>query len=485
MRSARAETSRAGGAAGVLVVLGLVAACSSRLAPPDLGPIYDAIAQAEEGDRDPVILIPGILGSKLSERGTGRLVWGAFGGGSASPSDPEGARLLALPIDSPRPVHELADQVYASGVLDSLHVSLLGLPIDVAAYAHILLALGVGGYRDEELGLAGAVDYGTEHYTCFQFPYDWRRDLAANARALGEFIEEKAAYVRDERLRRTGDSGGPVRFDLVAHSMGGLVARYYLRYGGRDLPPDGSPPELDWAGAARLDQVVLIGTPNAGSTRALQQLTEGASFGPFLPHYPAALIGTMPSVYQLLPRARHGALVEAGEPGRRIDDLFDAALWERMGWGLLDPDQGRVLGRLLPGVPDAGERRRLARRFVDRCLRRAEAIHRALDRPPDAAAPRPPGVRLHLVAGDAVGTPSVLGARPDGSLVELEYGPGDATVLRSSALLDERVGGTWQPRLRTPIPWSGVMFFFEEHLGLTQDEAFIDNLLFLLLEEPL
>ena len=43
----------------------------------------------------------------------------------------------------------------------------------------LLGVLGVGGYRDMDLGLAGAIDYGTDHFTCFQFDYDWRRDNRA------------------------------------------------------------------------------------------------------------------------------------------------------------------------------------------------------------------------------------------------------------------------------------------------------------------
>ena len=62
--------------------------------------------------------------------------------------------------------------------------------------------------------------------------------------------------------------------------------------------------------------------------------------------------------------------------------------------------------------------------------------------------------------------------------------PGDGTVLRSSALLDERVGGTWMPHLVTPIDWSRVTFLFTDHLGLTKDPAFADNVLYMLLEEP-
>ena len=51
------------------------------------------------------------------------------------------------------------------------------------------------------------------------------------------------------------------------------------------------------------------------------------------------------------------------------------------------------------------------------------------------------------------------------------------------ALLDERVGRTWSPTLETPIDWTGATFLFANHLGLTKDPMFADNVLFLLLEK--
>ena len=57
-------------------------------------------------------------------------------------------------------------------------------------------------------------------------------------------------------------------------------------------------------------------------------------------------------------------------------------------------------------------------------------------------------------------------------------------MTRSSALLDERVGGEWRPGVVTPIPWRQVSFVFADHLAMTRDHGFTDNLLFLLLEEP-
>ncbi len=57
-------------------------------------------------------------------------------------------------------------------------------------------------------------------------------------------------------------------------------------------------------------------------------------------------------------------------------------------------------------------------------------------------------------------------------------------MLRSSALMDERVGGEWRPWLVSPIAWTQVHFIFRDHLGLTQDPAFTDNVLYILLEDP-
>jgi hypothetical protein len=70
-----------------------------------------------------------------------------------------------------------------------------------------------------------------------------------------------------------------------------------------------------------------------------------------------------------------------------------------------------------------------------------------------------------------------------GQIRTIRRNSGDGTVLRSSALLDERLGSQWEPTLVSPIPWTSVNFLFDDHLGLTKDQQFTDNLLFLLLEK--
>ena len=172
-------------------------ACATA-ATPDFSLLYTPAAQHHGPERNPIIAIPGILGSKLRDPTTGELAWGAFEGGATDPEKPAGERLIALPIDALRSLAELRDQLTPSGVLDKLHINLAGVPLDIQAYAGILATLGAGGYRDEALGLAGEVDYGDDHFTCFQFDYDWRRDNVENAQRLHAFIEEKRALVQRE-----------------------------------------------------------------------------------------------------------------------------------------------------------------------------------------------------------------------------------------------------------------------------------------------
>jgi hypothetical protein len=462
---------------GAVAVSLLAIGCSAAFRQvPDLGGLYDRAAQADDSERNPVIVIPGILGSKLYDERSDRVVWGAFAGLYANPMTADGARLVALPMREGAPLAELTDGVVPRGVLDRVRVSVLGLPFEQQAYLYILATLGVGGYRDQTLGSSGVVRYSAGHFTCFQFDYDWRRDNAENARRLGEFIAEKKAYVEAELRRRYGRIDRPVKFNVIAHSMGGLLLRYYLRYGSEPLRSDGALPPITWAGAADVEKAVLVATPNAGSVQAFRQLVDGASFSFILPTYPPAVLGTMPSIYELLPRTRHQAIVEpSGDP----IDVFDPGVWERHGWGLLSPSQDAVLRQLLPDAPTASDRRRIAVDHLRKVLARARQFQAALDVP---ASP-PAGLSLYLFAGDAEKTPAVVEASEDGVRVRA-YGPGDETVLRTSAVMDERVGREWRPGLVTPVDWSGVTFVVGDHLAVTRNPSFTDNVLYRLLEAP-
>jgi hypothetical protein len=457
-------------------VAGVAAYAALKTRPPeteaDLHLLYTPAAMHHGVDRNPIIVIPGLLGSRLRDPASGQIVWGAFDGVAADPGTAAGARLVALPFTD-----ATQSRVTPDGVLDRVQLRVAGIPLALRAYAEILSTLGLGGYRDEALGLAGRVDYGNDHFTCFQFSYDWRQDNVLNAKRLMEFMAEKRAFVQAEYARRFGMRNHPVKFDVVAHSMGGLVARYAMLFGDADLPADGALPQPNFAGAEYIARLIQIGTPNGGSLDALRVLVEGRDFGqPIVPRYSQAILGTFASVYQLLPRARSRPVLL----GDTTPDLHDPGLWQRLGWGLAARGLEADLATLMPDVPEAAERRRLALALQARLLRRARAFAAAMDQ----AARPPPGTELMLVAGDSMPTALRLNASADGRLTAREMGPGDGVVLRDSVLLDHRQGQAPRPpRVESPMGFERALFLPREHLEITRDATFRDNILFWLLEE--
>lgn len=461
--------SRAEALAVALLAL-LSAGCLATLVPADLDGIYDPTAAELYPDRNPVIVIPGFLGCRLVDRGSGHVVWGEVGGDFADPATPEGARVIARSMRAGVP----SPDVEPDGVLS--HIDLGNVSVRLKPYYKILEALGAAGYRDEDLRGHLEGSPATQHFNSFQFDYDWRLDNAANAQRLHAFVREKAAYVRANRQRR-GLPPKEIRFDVIAHSMGGLLTRYYLRYGTQPLPDDGSQPELTWEGARHVERVILLATPNAGSIKAARNLIEGVKHAPGFPYYDPVLNGTFPSGYQILPRDRHGAFVDASDPTTPLaESILDPELWERLGWGLAARDKEELLGWLLPDV-DPAERRAIALAYQRRMLRLAGQLQRALDRP----ATPPPGTELFLIASDSIPTAQTLAVDlATGAIEVVVEGKGDGSVLRTSAEMDESLGRETVPD--SPIAWQDRVFISRPHSRVALDPVFADRLVYWLLE---
>ncbi len=443
---------------------------------PDIAGIYRLAAQQDLTTRNPVIFIPGIMGSKLIHPQSSRSVCGDFTARYASPEKLANRVLMALPMRLGEPLDRLESPSEGDGTIGQVEATVGRVPIVVGAYGNLLSAFGIGSYMGSYGGAGRGPTYSSEaRATSFEFAYDWRRSLDESAAQLLEFMQLATYFVQ----ARKGNSE-PVKFDVVAHSMGGLLLRYFLRYGSQLLPYDGSLPRLTWAGAELVNTAIIIGTPNAGSLFALHRLTSGLPGTLVHPGYDPLMLGTMPAIYQLLPRARHRPFALASDQGRAVD-LLDPALWTKMGWGLADRRQDELLARQLPGIESPAERTDIALEHLEKCLTNARVFQAALDTP---AQHHPASLRIHLVAGDATRTPLAAIANPgEDKLRIIRYGPGDGTVLRSSALLDERVGHPWRPRLESPICWDSVLFASSRHMGLTKDPIVINNVLFHILEK--
>ena len=452
------------------LTMGLVS-CAHRSADPELGKIYNDAARQSHVDRNPIIVIPGVLGSGLVDDETGEIVWGTFGSGAISLRSDGGMRSLALPLSEkgwPK------DSVRTNGTLGKVNIA-WGFNFRLEAYSKMLEAFGIGGYLDSNQGGFDGINYGGEHFTCFQFPYDWRRSNAENAALLGKFIEEKRRYVAKERKRLYG-STKPVKFDIVAHSMGGLVARYHMMYGKAPLSNGGNMP-VTWAGARNVDKLILVGTPNLGSAYAFKDLKDGLKLSILLPRIQAAVIGSMPSTYEILPPEFLDSLIDKDS---KPIPYYDIGEWESRSWGLLNPGQDRVLEALLPEVADPQERRKVARGHLQKMLNNAKAFHRAMG----ARSSPPKGLKMYAYVGDAEGTGSRVQVVGSGEMEVIDFVPGDGIVPRSSALADLRRKGEGAQRLKSTIPWAGVNFVFSSHQKMTSDASFVDNVLYLLLESP-
>jgi pimeloyl-ACP methyl ester carboxylesterase len=437
-----------------------------------VGPIESLNNSYQGPFRHPVIIIHGFLGGKLIDTKTGENVWGKFTGWESISPSAEYFRELALPMQLGKPLNDIKDNVVTGGILDTVKVRILGFTVTEDAYINLIKVLQTGGFQPEGYPL----EKGCNYNTLFCFSYDWRRDLQWNAARLHEFILEKRKYIQKQYEVMYGIKNFDVQFDLIGHSMGGLVSRYYLRYGTADLPKAGEQPKITWAGAKYVDRVIILGTPNAGYLDTLLELNNGKVVPPF----PPALLGTWATYYQMMPAPSRKSVVYADNPKEAVD-IFDINVWMKMKWGLLNPSQDEALKKLLPNVSSVAERKKVALDHLKKCLDRAKRFVNAMA----VEATPPDDVQLYLVLGNAVKTTRRAKLdRKTGELTVIDYAPGDGKVTQSSALYDKRAGGVWTPWVRSPIHWRGIIQLRAAHMGITTAPAFKDNILFLLNAMP-
>jgi pimeloyl-ACP methyl ester carboxylesterase len=237
--------------------------------------------------RDIVVLIPGVGGSVLQHGG--RDVWAVSGEAlgqflARSVTGRPGLERLVLHADDPV-VADVDDGVVAARVLPRQQL-VPGLQ------SH-------SGYRAVTTWVRANFTVIEREVTdprpgnLYEWPYDWRRDLRSSARKLASFVNERLAAWQDF----TGETR---RVIILAHSMGGLVARYYTEVLG------------GWTSCRAL---ITFGTPHRGSVRALGVLANGylGNAGGI-----ADVMRSCTSVHQLLPRYQ---MLRVGQEWRRPGEM--------------------------------------------------------------------------------------------------------------------------------------------------------------------
>lgn len=446
--------------AGLLGVALLAFGCAG-LREPDLTRLY---AQHAAPDRTPVIVIPGVLGSRLFDRESGQEVWP---GGAVDLLTGRLLQHLAVSAVDARPIPDR---------LDPGDVFFEAFGRDY--YGTIVATLtGPGGYHC--VPASELAERGTDA-DCVLFAWDWRKDLVVAARQLDATIRRLRELRADPTLQ----------VDIVAHSAGGLVARYFVRFAAEDvLDREDLEAAIDIAGASAVRRVILIGTPNYGSVSALQGAIMGTRLG-FTSMKPE-LLATMPSLFELLPNPDRTWMIDVR--GQRLDvDLYDVETWRRFRWSIFDPE---VRERIGAEVPPQGRHEALRDRelFFEAALTRARRFHRALSVPLHEVP-----TEFVVFGGDCDLTPArclletvddrvVIRLRPDevrGRVPGVDYQtlmlePGDGRVTKASLLGRDSLAPDAPQRGFFPISYA--VFICRGHADLPSDVTFRDNLLNILL----
>jgi hypothetical protein len=223
--------------------------------------------------RDLIVILPGILGSVLQKDGrdlwavSGQAIWNILRTGGHAVGD------LKVQQDDPD-AENLDDGIRATRLVENVSIIPGLMKIDGYTDATRMITTNFSNVTQGDI----YNDPDDRAANFYHFPYDWRRDNRAAAKILKRLLDRRLKCWREH-------SGNPnAKVILLAHSMGGLISRYYLEVLG------------GWTDCKAL---FTFGTPYRGSVKAVDFLANG---------YKEAFIDltqvlrSMTSVYQLLPR---------------------------------------------------------------------------------------------------------------------------------------------------------------------------------------
>jgi len=245
-----------------------------------------------------LVILPGITGSALSRNGLE--IWGPAPTAVAAYLRSLGRSLDWLPLK-----HE-DDPEYDDGIRATRLVPYTLVPglyrfdgySGLKRHLHERFKLIDGDPHD---GQGAPANY-------FEFPYDWRKDNAISAVGLKQLIDRELP-----KWRAYNDSPD-AQVIFVAHSMGGLVARYFIEV---------------LKGYPCTRALVTFGTPHRGAPQAIDYLVRGYRKAGIELRRLTAVLQSLPSTYQLLPR--YAALRDVDGQWKRVfETTHDLAKIDRV-----------------------------------------------------------------------------------------------------------------------------------------------------------
>lgn len=259
--------------------------------------------------RTTVVLVPGVTGTKLRNRRSGKTVWG----NTASFFSPhDGGYAITLPI------HPSNDAIESFAPIEQVRLLLYRKEV----YGTIVRLMEKNGLRHGDLHNPRS----DERF--FFFIYDWRRDNVSAARQLAQELAKL----------------GQRRVALICQSNAAYICRYVVKYGDVSLDEAEHGVRHTPAGVT-IEKVVLVGTSNGGSIRILHEMDRGRRYFPLIGRtwLPETLF-TIRSLFQDLPTYQTDLFLSFDGHPLRVD-LFDVVSWKRFGWSVYRRDARRRIER--------------------------------------------------------------------------------------------------------------------------------------------
>lgn len=237
--------------------------------------------------RVPIVFVPGIMGSRLFND-EGEEKWAKFPYVLDDMPDMDLEGDGVTPVKTP--LHIIPDDV--KGIVTEVCWLKRGLPKIVRCrdfYAPTIRHFQELGYQEKE--------------NFWVFPYDWRKDLRSAASSLERLVNVIQVETQAEQVY------------IVAHSMGGLVARQYIS---------------DIDNAEEVKGMVFLGTPFLGTPKAFHALQSGTCIidvGRCIPRRSVVkrVVENYPAFYQLMPSKAYFTLKGSGfyVMGQLKNDISD------------------------------------------------------------------------------------------------------------------------------------------------------------------